>query len=69
MFEVFPGADGQWYFRFKGANNEKVVASEGYGSQRDAERGVQQFAQAFLQMLAADAREFVPIHVVKTKEE
>jgi uncharacterized protein YegP (UPF0339 family) len=39
-FEVFQGANGQHYFRFKAANHEIILASEGYASRPNALNGV-----------------------------
>ncbi len=40
-FEIFEGADGQFYFHLKAANNEIVLQSEGYVAKAGAENGVE----------------------------
>ena len=40
QFEVFEGADGQYYFRLVANNGEIVLASEGYTRRSSAEAGV-----------------------------
>jgi uncharacterized protein len=39
-FETFTGADGKTYFHLLAANGEKVLASQGYASKKDAENGI-----------------------------
>lgn len=39
-FEIFKGINGQYYFRFKAANGEKVAQSEGYVSKQGALNGI-----------------------------
>jgi uncharacterized protein YegP (UPF0339 family) len=39
-FETFTGADGKIYFHLLAANGEKVLASQGYASKKDAEEGI-----------------------------
>jgi uncharacterized protein YegP (UPF0339 family) len=38
MFEVFEGADRQWYWRLRAANGEIAAQSEGYTRRPDAAR-------------------------------
>lgn len=35
-FEIFKGINGQFYFRIKAANGEKVAQSEGYTQKQSA---------------------------------
>jgi len=39
-FEVFPGANGQWFFHLRGGNGEIMLPSEGYTRKADALRAV-----------------------------
>jgi hypothetical protein len=39
-FEIFTGNDGQFYWRFKGANGETVCHSEGYTTKQSAQVGI-----------------------------
>src|SRR5687768_14632989 len=39
-FQLFQGADSQWYFRLKAANHEIILASEGYASRPNAINGI-----------------------------
>jgi amphi-Trp domain-containing protein len=39
-FEIFKGADKQWYFHLKAANGEIILASEGYKRKQGAENGI-----------------------------
>ena len=39
-FEVFQGKDSKFYFRFRAANGETVLQSEGYASRSGAKRGI-----------------------------
>lgn len=39
-FQVFPGADGLFYWRLRAGNGEIVAHSEGYFSRDNARRGV-----------------------------
>lgn len=39
-FEIFKGKDDQWYFHLKAANNEIILASEGYKQKASAEKGI-----------------------------
>jgi uncharacterized protein YegP (UPF0339 family) len=45
-YELFPHGDGQWGFRFRAANGEKVVVAEGYTRKRDAIRAVGAYRRA-----------------------
>lgn len=47
--EVFQGEDQQWYFRIKAKNGLVVAASEGYKDKRNAEKGLDAVAKAFIQ--------------------
>ena len=38
-YEIFIGADGQFYWRLKAANHEIVAVSEGYTTLHSAKRG------------------------------
>ena len=40
-FEVFSGANDQWYFRLKAPNGEVIVASEGYQTKQGALGGIE----------------------------
>jgi amphi-Trp domain-containing protein len=40
-FEVFTGADDQWYFRLKAPNGEVILASEGYHTEQGALGGIE----------------------------
>lgn len=48
-WEVFEDKAGEWRFRLIGANGEPMLASESYGSERDAERGAQAAYEAALE--------------------
>jgi uncharacterized protein YegP (UPF0339 family) len=39
-FEVFPGSNGQYYFRYKAANGEQILASEGYTTKQSCLGGI-----------------------------
>ena len=39
-FEIFTGADGDYYFRFVAANGEKLLQSESYTTKANAQKGV-----------------------------
>lgn len=39
-FDVFVGADGDYYFRFVAANGETLLRSEGYTTRQSADNGV-----------------------------
>lgn len=39
-FDVFQGADDQWYFHLKAANNQIILASEGYTAKQSALKGI-----------------------------
>lgn len=41
MREIFQDEAGEWRFRVKGGNGEKVATSEGYTRSADAERGLE----------------------------
>jgi amphi-Trp domain-containing protein len=40
-FELFQGANEQWYFRLKAPNGEVILASEGYASKQGALNGIE----------------------------
>jgi hypothetical protein len=40
-FEVFTGADEQWYFRLRAPNGEVILASEGYHTEQGALGGIE----------------------------
>jgi amphi-Trp domain-containing protein len=40
-FELFQGANDQWYFRLKAPNGEIILASEGYTSKEGALNGIE----------------------------
>jgi len=40
-FEVFKGADEQWYFHLKAPNGEVILASEGYHNKQGALSGIE----------------------------
>lgn len=40
-FEVFLGTNSQYYFRLKAANNEIILASEGYTTKANCLNGIQ----------------------------
>jgi uncharacterized protein YegP (UPF0339 family) len=40
-FEVFTGANDQWYFRLKAPNGEVILASEGYQARQGALGGIE----------------------------
>jgi amphi-Trp domain-containing protein len=40
-FEVFTGADEQWYFRLRAPNGEAILASEGYHTEQGALGGIE----------------------------
>lgn len=44
-FEVFKGTNGNYYFRLKAPNGEKIAQSEGYASKQGALNGVQAVKQ------------------------
>lgn len=39
-FELFQGADEQWYFHLKAANNQIILVSEGYTAKQNALKGI-----------------------------
>lgn len=39
-FEIFKGIDGNFYFRLKAENGEKIAHSEGYTSKQGALNGI-----------------------------
>jgi len=39
-FEIFPGRDGQYYWRLKAPNGETLCVSEGYTTKQNAHNGV-----------------------------
>jgi uncharacterized protein YegP (UPF0339 family) len=39
-FDIFTGANGQWYFHLKAGNGEKILGSEGYAARAGAVNGV-----------------------------
>lgn len=39
-FQLFPGKDGDFYFRLRANNGEPILASEGYESKSAAENGI-----------------------------
>lgn len=41
MTELFQDEDGQWRYRVKGLNGEKMVTSEPYDSKANAARGLE----------------------------
>jgi hypothetical protein len=40
VFQVFRGADGQYYFRLRAANGEIILSSEGYRAKRACHKGI-----------------------------
>tara|TARA_R110002012_G_scaffold18262_2_gene67361 strand:+ start:426 stop:773 length:348 start_codon:yes stop_codon:yes gene_type:complete len=40
-FELFQGTNSQYYFRLKSANNEIILASEGYTTKANCHNGIQ----------------------------
>lgn len=40
-FEIFTGADNQFYFRLKAGNGEKILKSEGYTQKHNAVSGIE----------------------------
>ncbi|MEK0361638.1 YegP family protein [Pseudomonas sp. CBC3] len=40
-YEIFLGADRQYYFRLKAPNGEKILASEGYTTKANCQNGIQ----------------------------
>ncbi len=42
-YEVFKGADAQWYWNIVGGNGEIVAQSEGYTRRSTAKRGLKSF--------------------------
>ena len=40
-FELYKGADNQWYFRLKAPNGEIILTSEGYKSKQGATGGIE----------------------------
>lgn len=55
-FEVFRGANQGakrfWYWRLRAANGEIVAQSEGYSTERDAQRGADATVRAALEVAA-----------------
>ncbi|WP_369989977.1 YegP family protein [Pseudomonas xanthosomatis] len=39
-YEIFRGKDGQFYFRLKAGNGEKILASEGYTTKANCQNGI-----------------------------
>lgn len=39
-FEIFIGADGQYYFHLKAENGQIIAASQGYTSKQSAQNGI-----------------------------
>lgn len=39
-FEIFSGTNGQYYFRLKAGNGEKILGSEGYTTKTACQNGV-----------------------------
>src|ERR1044072_8551811 len=39
-FDVFVGADGDYYFRFVASNGEELLRSEGYTTRQGADNGI-----------------------------
>lgn len=39
-FELFKGINGNYYFRLKAANGEKIAQSEGYATKQGALNGI-----------------------------
>lgn len=39
-FELFKGVNGNYYFRLKAANGEKIAQSEGYATKQGALNGI-----------------------------
>jgi uncharacterized protein len=40
VFEIFNGSNGQFYFRLKASNAEKILASEGYTTKENCRNGI-----------------------------
>ncbi len=40
-YEIFQGKDKQWYFHLKAANNQIILASEGYTAKDSAKKGIE----------------------------
>ncbi len=40
-FEIFTGADGQFYFHLKAENGLIIAASQGYTTKQSAENGIE----------------------------
>lgn len=60
MTELFQDDDGQWRFRVKGRNGEKMATSEPYASEANAARG--------LEDLRAVLRDSAPPRVIGVKQ-
>jgi uncharacterized protein len=41
QFEIFIGADGQFYFHLKAENGAIIAASQGYTTKQSAENGIE----------------------------
>ncbi len=62
-FEIFVGADGQYYFQLLAKNGERILDSEGYTSRTGAKNGISSVKSngtnaARYEVLAADSGEF-----------
>lgn len=40
QFEIFLGTNNQYYFRLRAANNETILASEGYTTKENCRKGI-----------------------------
>jgi len=57
-FEVFRGADGQWYWRALGGNGEITAQSEGYVTRSNARRAVAVFRRRMAEMAADSGADY-----------
>lgn len=56
-FEIFIGADGQFYFHLKAENGLIIAASQGYTSKQSAENGIEAMKRVATQAEVADLSE------------
>ncbi len=53
-FEIFLGADGQFYFHLKAENGLIIAASQGYTSKQSAENGIESIKRVAAQAEVMD---------------
>lgn len=53
-FEIFIGADGQFYFHLKAENGLIIAASQGYTTKQSAENGIEAIKRVAMQAEVSD---------------